>query len=165
VFNRKIFTTALIVSAFALPGTALGQFQDPSAPVTDQYPTTGTTSGTAGTTVTGTAGTTAGGGVLPGGGGNNPTTGTTGTTATTGTTSSTGTTTGDAGGGQGPDTGSGNVNPNTVSSVGGSGKSLPFTGVDLLLLVLIGLILLAAGTLLRAALRVRKSDGLTRFAR
>lgn len=42
------------------------------------------------------------------------------------------------------------------------GRSLPFTGVDLLLIVLIGVGLIAAGALLHAGARVRRRVGLAR---
>jgi hypothetical protein len=46
----------------------------------------------------------------------------------------------------------------TVGSVGdgGGGKSLPFTGLDLLSLVLLGMLLLALGMLLAAGARARR---------
>jgi hypothetical protein len=97
-----------------------------------------------------------GGGVLPDTSGN---TGTTGTTAssvgTTGTTSTTGTTTG--GGGVGPDSGGGAPNPNTTVATSAD-KGLPFTGVDLTLLVLLGAGLVGVGAMIRVAQRVKPSS-------
>jgi hypothetical protein len=46
--------------------------------------------------------------------------------------------------------------------VGGGGRALPFTGFDLLALVLLGVLLVALGALLRAAQRARQAVRLAR---
>jgi len=126
-FFALVIALVAVPSAVAAPVERATPFTDYRQATADQY------------------GTPPGGGVAPGGTGNVPPT-ITGPTTTV---------TAPPEGGTGPDTGANEPAGTTAPVSGSAGSRLPFTGFNLLLVILIGASLVAAGAFLRVGERLR----------